>query len=240
MSNEVQNTNANLPANDGYSNPFIEYGDAVAMTRIVGKLLKFDKFGEWISGEDGEVLKAGTELIANIDELLVGWVKWQDNKPVEQVMMRIADGKKPQPRDAMGDLDKSTWEVDDEGHERDPWQLSNYLIMKARDSDELYTYATASRGGIQAIGKLAKEYGHAMRYRPTEHPVVAIDQSYYMHPKKEWGKIKIPVLDIVDWAPKEEMARALSSKHASQEELALDKPASKPAANPAPSAATRF
>jgi hypothetical protein len=39
----------------------------------------------------------------------------------------------------------------------------------------LYTFATSSRGGINAIGMLSKEYGKNMRVDPEALPIVELD-----------------------------------------------------------------
>src|SRR4029078_9906099 len=88
-----------------------------------------------------------------MDQLMVGWVKWVDNKPDQQEMGLLTEGhtpparcamgdtdeaawevagrgKPPSARSAMGDTDQAAWEVDASGKPRDPWQFTNYLILK--------------------------------------------------------------------------------------------------------------
>src|SRR5262245_60963553 len=91
--------------------PFEAYADAVSPRNIVGTLLKFSK-GDYLVGEEGKLVAPGTTFTANLDELLVGWVKWRDGKPVEHIMQRVADGVPPPKRNELGDQDASTWEVD--------------------------------------------------------------------------------------------------------------------------------
>ena len=61
---------------------------------IVGKLLKFSK-GDFVAGIQDEEVPVGTQLIAVMSELVVGWCRWEANRPVEQVMGRIIDGYTP-------------------------------------------------------------------------------------------------------------------------------------------------
>jgi hypothetical protein len=189
-------------AASGSGNPFAAYGEAATQNKIVGTLLKFNK-GEYLAGKDAEVVPEGTRLVANMDQLLVGWIKWENGAPSEQVMGRVADVFKPPLRNELGDNDKSLWEVDDQGVARDPWQLSNYLVLKGEESDELYTFTTSSRGGLNAIGELCKAYGKEMRQQPDQYPVVSLEVDSYRHSNKAYGKIHVPVLTIVDWIGKE-------------------------------------
>ena len=226
------------------TNYFQSYGDQVSQRSIVGDLLKFSK-GDFLCGEDEREIKEGTKFVANMDELMVGWIRWEDNKPSDQIMGRVVDGYQPQRRNELGDNDKTLWEVDSQGKERDPWQFSNYLILKDPDGEELYTFATSSRGGLNAIGELCKGYGKAMRQRPDEYPVVELGVGSYQHSNKEFGRIKFPILKIVDWASKVEFAQALAADAGGSETVDEPEAAAAPAAKSgkgakAPAAATRF
>ena len=193
------------PATQSERNYFEQYGDSAGQKNLVGQLLKFSK-GDWLTGEDNEELEAGTKLVAVMDQLLVGWVKWVGNKPEQQSMGLLIEGYQPPRRDVLGDTDDTTWEVDDRGQPRDPWQFTNYVVMKdpgaKMDPNSMYTFATSSRGGISAVAQLCQVYGKMMRERPEEYPIVALKTSSYDHPKKEFGRIKVPVLEVVGWEKK--------------------------------------
>lgn len=220
--NEVarQTTGTAVAAPGG--NFFQSYGDQVSQRSIVGSLLKFSK-GDFLCGEHDEEVEEGTQFVANMDELMVGWIRWADSKPTDQIMGRVSEGYQPQRRNELGDDDKSRWEVDDQGRERDPWQFSNYLIMKAVEGDELFTFTTSSRGGLNAIGELCKAYGKAMRQRPDEYPIISLGVGSYQHSNKAYGRIKYPIFEVVGWASKAEFAQALSN------ETGGDTPAEEPA-----------
>lgn len=188
------------------ANPFISYGEAQNQRAIIGHLLRFTK-GDYLAGQDDDEIAVGTEFIANMDEMLAGWIRWQDNKPTDHVMGKVSDGYQPPRRNELGDTDKEQWEIDATGQQRDPWQFSNYLLLKgtfAADSgkNELYTFTTSSRGGLNALGNLCKVYGQAMAQHPDEYPVIALGVSAYDHRDRAFGRIKVPVLKIVGWAPK--------------------------------------
>jgi hypothetical protein len=203
------------------TNFFASYGAQVSQKSIIGTLLKFNK-GDWLYGEDNDEMEDGEQLIANMDQLLVGWIKWVDNKPAEQIMGLVSEGYQAPKRHTLGDTEEENWEVDDAGKARDPWQFSNYLVMKRPGKNgDIFTFATSSKGGLNAIGELCKSYGKDMRVHPDEYPTVEIGTHAYDHPKKEYGRIKIPTLKLVGWekkslfildAPAEEPAKAKPRK----------------------------
>jgi hypothetical protein len=183
-------------------NPFLAYGEAQNQRAVVGRLLRFSK-GDYFAGQDNEEVEKGTQFIANMDEMLAGWIRWEANKPTDHVMGKVSDGYQPPRRNELGDADKDAWEVDLAGEPRDPWQFSNYLLLKGTgDDSELYTFTTSSKGGLNALGDLCKNYGQAMAQRPDDYPVIALGVNAYDHPNRALGRIKVPTFKIVGWAPK--------------------------------------
>ena len=184
------------------ANPFTAYGEQASQKSIVGQLLRFTK-GDFLAGQEDEEVPVGTQFVANMDEMLAGWIRWEANKPTDHVMGKVSDGYQPPRRNELGDSDKEMWEVDDRGEPRDPWQFSNYLLMKGTgDDDELYTFTTSSKGGLNALGDLCKSYGKAMAQRPNEYPVIEIGVRAYDHANRSYGRIKVPTFEIKGWAPK--------------------------------------
>jgi hypothetical protein len=176
-----QTTNSNLPATGDadYTNPFIESGRRDAGQRFVGDLMKLSKLGEYVAGQDGVKVPLGTELVAVCDEYLEGWVKWEDNKPVDHRMNRAIE-RHPYPRRIdLGDNDEENWERDDDGRTRDPWQETRYLIMWDPKKNKFYTFSTSSKGGRGACGTLVQAYGYRMRYQPDHYPVIQLSRRTY-------------------------------------------------------------
>lgn len=198
-------------------NAFESYGQQMSISSITGTLIKFNK-GDWVTGDD-EDLEENTELVANMDQLMVGWIKWVDNRPAEQIMGPVAEGYQPPRRNELGDTDQNEWEVDDQGRPRDPWQFSNYIVMKDPGQDptaeNLYTFATSSKGGLGAIGALCREYGKEMRRRPDEYPIVRLGGDSYRH--AQYGRTHVPTLTIIGWEPKGQFNQdAIEAARASQ------------------------
>jgi hypothetical protein len=194
------------------SNPWSEYGKARSRSRIVGRLLKFTKFGDWVAGDHAEKIPHGTRMVAHTLELLIGWLKWQDGKPVEDQMYPIAIAKENVPnRSELGDTDRSQWPIDDKGVARDPWQFTNYLIMMD-EADNLYTFAPSSKSGLDAVGVVATAYGARMLVSPDSLPVVTLEGSSYEH--ADYGEIRIPVLEVVGWTPRQGIDEVLAAGQA--------------------------
>jgi hypothetical protein len=173
------------------TNPFAEYASAIAARRLDGKLLKFNK-GDWLA--EGGLVPEGTQLVALMDTLMVGWQKWQQQRPVDTRMGLLVDGFKPLRRHELGDENSSTWERDARGDLRDPWQFINNLVLVAPDDDEIFTYSTGSRGGIDAIGKLCAAHGKAPA---GVYPLVCLAVGSYQHRDRTIGRVKYPILEVV-------------------------------------------
>jgi len=208
MSNDIttktgSNGGSNLPATPS-DNPFLSYAEAARQTAIVGSLLKFSK-GDWTVGMENDLVEDGTRFVANMDEMLRGWVRWSDNKPTDHIMGKVSKNYQPPRRSELGDLDAANWEVDENGKERDPWQETNYLLLMGTEDDmkgELFTFTTSSRGGLNSLADLCMRYGKLARQRDGQYPVVKIGQGSYAHSNKSYGRIKYPTFEIVGWVAK--------------------------------------
>jgi hypothetical protein len=190
MANEIAKATQNF---------FEKYGEAATQRNIVGDLLLFTKFGEWVHGRDRAKLAMGTTLAAYMNTLAVGWVCWLDGQIVESRMGLVCEGFVPPKRDELGLLDQQKWERFDDNRPKDPWRLSNNLVLIALETEALFTFSTSSRGGLGAIGELSKQYGKHMRVQPHEQPILELGVSSYQHPDRSIGEVREPVLKVVGW-----------------------------------------
>jgi hypothetical protein len=198
-------SNVALPEDD----PFAAYArSASSKSNIVGDLLKFQK-GEWCAGQNEEDIEEGTRLVAVMDNLAVGWVKWWGGKPAAREIGLVSEGFRPPGRDALGDHDESRWEADAYGVKRDPWVRTNNLILKEEEGDRLYTFATSSVGGLGCVADLCGEYAKHRRMKPDQYPIVEVGSRSYKH--DTFGKVHVPVLKVVGWAEKAAVAEALEA-----------------------------
>jgi hypothetical protein len=202
--NDIAKRKTTLPA-DEQKNLFEQYGDAATARSIEGALLKFNK-GSYFAGPAADAIEIaiGGRLVGLMDTLLVGWVRWWDDAPTEHKIGLVAEGYQPERRADLSDLDKSQWKIDDDGEPKDPWQFTNYLVLRHLDTGELYTFTTSSKGGLSAIGELCKEYGKQMRQQPDKWPVIELGVDSYLHRDRKRGRIKFPVFTIIDWVAKDD------------------------------------
>ncbi|MDI2073897.1 hypothetical protein ABIF68_003666 [Bradyrhizobium japonicum] len=180
------------------ADPFQAFADAIAPQHIVGKLLKFSK-GDWLAGENSEPVKQKT-FIVGMHALATGWVRWENFKPIEHAMVIVSSGLQWPRRHELGDNDPSTWEIDDRGQKKDPWQFTSYVPMVVADDGEVFTLAASSKGARDAIGKLTRTYAAHRRRVLGELPVVGLASDGYQHPNRAYGYIKTPVILVTGWA----------------------------------------
>lgn len=202
--NAITETGANgaMALQDGYD-PFAAYGQEAASGS--GNFLKFSK-GEWLLGQNDDEIELGRKLAANMGELSIGWIRWADGKPAERRMGLLAQGHKPEARDALGYTDQTLWEVGDDGKAKDPWNFTNELPLADPDTGEQMTFSASSKGGIGAIGNLCKAYGKEYRQQAGKVPVLELGRDSYKHPT--YGKTYVPMLKIDSWVDNSALAAA--------------------------------
>lgn len=198
MANEITRQEPNF---------YEKYGDAATSRNIVGKLLKFTKFGEYRAGIENENVPIGTDLVAYMPSLAAGYVRWEGGSPAQSEMGYVGEGFVPPKRNDLGWTDAGEWEHDEKGNARDPWQFTNSLIFIDIDKNTLYTFNTSSKGGLGAIGGLSKIHGRHIKTHPRELPTVKLGADSYKHSVKAYGEIRFPVFAIVNdkWFPVDEL-----------------------------------
>jgi len=178
---------------------FEKYGQVASGRRFVGDLLKFGKDGVYVAGQENREIKRGTQAVAYMDQLRVGWVCWENGHPVDERMGLVAKGFVPPKRSELDRTDQSLWEEFDGGEPRDPWQFSNDLVLFDPQAEQFYTFVTSSRGGLGALGELSKAYGQRLRQSPGEWPLVSLEGDSYQHRIRSRGRIKFPILRVASW-----------------------------------------
>jgi hypothetical protein len=179
------------------------YLDEIAPASIVGRLVKFTKDGQFATSDDGTVIGDDVDFIALVDQTLIGWVKFgEEGEPPERHMGLLYEGFVMPPRDSLGDLDQTKWEIGLDGRPADPYQHHVYLVLQRGDTSELFTFATSSMTGRRAIGTLLRHYDRTQRTRSTDYPVIRLKVGGFQHRDDRVGWVKVPVLAVVGRAPK--------------------------------------
>jgi hypothetical protein len=175
-------------------NPFREMAAAMrSRTGFDGQMLLCKK-GVWTAGKDA-VRMNDEELVALVDQLMLGWCKWKDNKPAGYCVGFVRDRFKPPKRSELGDNDSSRWEKRD----RDPWQFTFFLPLADPETAALYIFSTTSAGGKDAPADLSEIYadGRERQENVGKAPRVALQAEHYTH--QDYDVIHKPVLTVVDW-----------------------------------------
>lgn len=177
------------------NDPFREMAQAMrTRTGFDGTILKFAK-GNWTAGKDGIGMN-DAELIALIDRLMYGFIKWEDKHAVDFHIGFIADRFKPPKRGQLGDTDRSLWDKPNQ----DPWQMTFVLPLTHVAEGELYFFSTSSQGGRNCLASLQEAYADHRELHPQEAhklPRIVLAADSYNH--QDYGHVDVPLLDITGW-----------------------------------------
>ena len=116
---------------------------------------------------------------------------------VDQVERSVAYGWDPAEYHA-------EWDVDDDGVPRNPWTRTTKMPLKDPATGEEFIYATSSRGGIGAVGRLVSIVRRGQRNGKAGLPVVRLDVDDYKH--KQYGKVFVPQFTLVGFKSEAELA----------------------------------
>jgi hypothetical protein len=180
-------------------NPFSAFGEAATGPKHA--FARFSK-GDYVCGRDNDIIATGSEFVMLMDSLTTGFIEWNGGLPGDRIMGRVVEGYVPPRIAELPRRDKSQWDNDERGEPRDPFQLTNEITIVSPTKDKVYTFTTSSRGGLSALGEIAKAYGARMRQYPTQVPLVKLEVNSYMHSNRSFGRIKTPRFAIVDWVEK--------------------------------------
>jgi hypothetical protein len=156
--------------------------------------LKFIK-GSYYFGTDENELPLGTEVVPNMIEARVGWLKWRGGEVIEEKLFPWATGHPY--REDLGDMDRELWEVDDNGKALDPWAETATVPLKNPQSGEEFVFSTSSTGGRQAVSKLVMAWRHGVSQGKSGLPVITLGADTYKH--RKFGPVHFPVFKIVRW-----------------------------------------
>lgn len=191
--NEIVPKEKSLPSITQASDPWLATATRVGNDRA---FLKFKK-GEFVKGTDEDEVPIGTEMVANMLETQIGWLKWADGEVVEERMFPWAKGHPY--REELGDLDPDEWEVDEDGKPSDPWSETVTVPLKSPVTGEQLTFTSQSVGGRGAVSKLVQSWRYGLSRGESGLPIVRLDVGGYEHKKKSVGWVDTPILKIIRW-----------------------------------------
>jgi hypothetical protein len=170
-----------------------------------GTLLKFNKEGLWLAGKDG-VQMNGVELIALVGESMLGFVLWQNKKPLDYHMGFIRDRYQPPRRELLGHLDRKRWR----NTKDDPWQFTHTLPLFDAEESKAFFYSTTSKSGRDCLANLFDAWVSNKETHPKDAdklPLVTLAADSYQHP--DYGRVNIPLLEINGWVERPADAKSI-------------------------------
>jgi hypothetical protein len=185
--------------------------DAHAHTGLDATFLKFGaEVGVWSVGKDDNYTDySGRELLADVPDLMHGWRKFVNTKPVTPVyaISRVDDDASPPLREMLGDHDEREWQRDKfSGSPRDPWVWVSALPFIDPDTGDTLAFVTESSGGHDAVGALADAFA-AQPEDTDQLPRVCL--ASHSRVGSNGKRYHFPILRILRWEPRPANARHL-------------------------------
>lgn len=188
---------------------YVEKQEAGAERTFPGERIAFKK-GFWIrpdkldKKQKPEKFDLDMELVANAPNIVFYWRKWVDKRPTYHSIAYPALGQDLPGRDELGDHDKSLWEQqkdEDTGVMKavDPWQRGACVVLRDRETGEIFHFDSTSMGGRQFMMALLKAFAADGRTKPGQLPVIKLDTEEKDHWEKKNVTFYVPMFDVIDW-----------------------------------------
>ena len=177
---------------------------AAAKSALLGtSLLKLAKGGHWVFGANDDELPDNSLVIVNPASIASGYIAWYNNEPEQEVMKPLTEGPvdiTTLPTVQSGSIPPGKDKPSGRG-----WETQVSVRMVTEDDVPLQLeYKVTSKGGIRAMLTLAGDIAKAVSENPDRvYPVVRLGVDSYLHKNREYGKIYVPILEIVKWLDKE-------------------------------------
>jgi hypothetical protein len=163
--------------------------------------LKFNgNSGEYTFGAEAEELPHGTRLAVNMEGFRRGWICWKDEQVVEEIMVRLIDGRPP----AKSELtDHGPYVVTEE--RKDGWSEQAAVNFRDLTTNREYTFKVTSKSALRSLGNLVQDFSKLYKTKPGLAPIVEIGSVTWMPKVKKHGRKHSPVLKIADWIAIDEL-----------------------------------
>lgn len=150
-------------------------------------ILKMDKRGDWVYGANQTEVEADTLWAVNPASFVHGYIAWGDAVVLGERMVPLTEPL-PHPGEAPAGAEKG-------------WQLQIGMGLKCvsgPDKDMEVRFTVTSVGGKKAVQNLGIAIAAQMEEDQTKPvPIVKLKTDSYKH--KMYGKIFVPVFEIVEW-----------------------------------------
>jgi hypothetical protein len=172
-----------------------------------GAYLKFNgNTGEFTYGADDVALEYGSQVVADLFNVSFGWICWKDGDPVEEVLVKILDGKPPLEHNL---TDHSPYDSDDDGW-REATALPMVLLCNGESDDSeaglKLNFKGSSGSSVRGVRKLSGAFGKLFREHQGEFPVIELNAEQFAAKEKKYGKKYAPIFTIKGWISEDELA----------------------------------
>jgi len=186
MSNVTVFGTANLPSVQSLAESLRNVSSDVAGNGTV--ILKMDKTGHWVYGSDLTEVEDDATWAINPFSFTHGYIAWGEGvvlgEKVVPVSQPLPEVDAPPAGASLG------------------WQIQLGMSLKCVSGEDKGMEARCSftsTGGKKAMQKLALAIAAQVDKDQTKPvPVVKLRKEHYMH--KSYGRVYVPVFDVVDWS----------------------------------------
>jgi hypothetical protein len=188
--------------------PHQRYLDEVAPTSIVGRLIKFNKDGVFVTNDDEQSVDVTADFYALCGELQIGYVRYgrEESDETQRVAGLLYDGFVLPPRESLDELDEREWPPGLNELPEDPWKHFQNLVLERVDTKEMFTFSTTSKTGRRAVGSLCKHYDRLQLAHPGDVPIVRLRPGGFNHKDPRIGWVPTPTFCVVGHAPRNSAA----------------------------------
>lgn len=185
MSNIATFKGANLPAVSTLSTALRSLETVAGPANSV--IIKMDKTGHWVFGADQTEVEDDSTWAINPFSFVHGFIAWGDGEVLAEKMVSVTE---PLPEmEAAPAAAKKGWEA----------QVGlSMKCLTGADKDMEARYTVTSVGGKRAVQQLAVAIAQQVEKDQSKPvPVVRLKKDHYSH--KSYGKIYVPVFDIIEF-----------------------------------------
>jgi hypothetical protein len=177
------------------------YVDEIAPSSFAGERIRFTKEAKVIVGDSDEEIGPDVDLVALLDETLVGWVRFNgEGEMPTRIMGPLYGGFKMPERSELGDTDPALWKPGLSNAPEDPWHHTIYIVLQNPATQTIYTFTTSSKTGRRACGVLFRHYNRMRRNDKDHYPIVHLRPSGYEDERYGW--VNTPSFVILGRIPK--------------------------------------
>lgn len=206
--NALTTTSNNAVANVSDADPWAQA--LAADGGSTGKFLKFDgNTGDFLYGpeNDQKELAHGTRMVIDMTAYQQGYICWNDEEVVDEVMEAVLINPTGPDKNALHDHGPYKGK-------RDGWKAQRAFNMLGGEEDDLFNFKTSSGGGRRGCKNFLESFVKEYRKHPGKFPVVTLGSVTFEtkdEDGKKAGKKHAPTFTIVGWFAQsdyEEMATA--------------------------------